>query len=339
MQQADRVGATTVLLVRGEDLTLRAFVNVCRHRAHEILPCGGATKARAITCPYHSWSYRLDGELFSAAGYQGEPDFEMSEFPLRSLAVAEWHGWIFLDPSGAAGPLDDYLGGLEERVAPYAPERLVVQGSHEYVISANWKILVENYQECYHCTSIHPELCRVSPPESGENWLPASGAWVGGWQDLREHAITMSLDGHSDGAFIPGLSSTELRRIDYIGVFPNLLISLHPDYIMTHQVTPISAKETLVKCSWAFPPESLALPAFDPAYAIDFWDTTNRQDWTACEAVHRGLASGFAEAGPMSPQEEAVYQFVTMVARGYTGQPLAPVQSTPFNQPKEKVTP
>lgn len=83
MQRADKVGDTTVLLVRGEDLVLRAFANVCRHRGHEILPCGGSTTARAITCPYHSWSYRLDGDLFSAAGYQGEPNFDVSEFPHR----------------------------------------------------------------------------------------------------------------------------------------------------------------------------------------------------------------------------------------------------------------
>ena len=326
MQRADKVGDTSVLLVRQQDGTLNAFANVCRHRGHEILPCGSSTQARAITCPYHSWSYKLDGELFSAAGYGGFGNFDMADFPLRPITVEEWHGWIFLDISGLAGPLSQHVTGLEERIAQYAPERLVVQGRHEYVIQANWKIIIENYQECYHCSSIHPELCQVSPPESGENWAPSAGAWVGGWQDLRPHAITMSLDGHSDGVFIPGLNDVEKRRIDYIGIFPNLLVSLHPDYVMTHRMVPLSARETWVECQWAFPPEALDKPDFSPAYAMDFWDITNREDWGACESVQRGMDSGFAEPGPLSPDEDAIYQFVTMLARGYLGQPLPAVQ-------------
>lgn len=325
MQRAERVGATTALLVRGEDGTLRGFANTCRHRGHEILPCEGSTSGRAITCPYHSWSYRLDGELFSAAGYGGFESFDMKDFPLRPLRVQEWHGLIFLDASGTDSPLEQHLVGLEERVGPYGLERLEVRGRHEYVIKANWKIITENYQECYHCSSIHPELCEVSPPESGMNWDPSGGAWVGGWLHLREHAVTMSLDGHSDGAFIPGLSDEEMRRVDYIGVFPNLLISLHPDYVMTHRAIPLSAGETWVECAWAFPPEATAKPDFDPAYAMDFWDITNREDWTACESVQRGMDSGMAKAGPLAPDEDAIYQFVTMVARGYSGQPLAAV--------------
>lgn len=322
MQRAERVGDTSVLLVRGEDRVLRAFANVCRHRGHELLPCGGMTEARAITCPYHSWSYRLDGELFSAAGYGGFGDFSMNDFPLRTLTVDEWHGWIFLDLSGSAGPLQDHLAGLEERIAPYAPEDLTVIARHEYVVEANWKVITENYQECYHCSSIHPELCQVSPPESGENWAPSTGAWVGGWLELRPHAVTMSLDGHSDGAFIPGLSDVERRRVDYIGIFPNLLVSLHPDYVMTHRAVPLSPGRTWIECSWAFPRESTERPDFDPAYAVDFWDITNREDWAACESVQRGLSSGLAVAGPLSPAEDAIYQFVTMVARGYLGRPL-----------------
>ena len=322
MQRAERVGDATVLLVRGEDGQLRAFANVCRHRGHEILPCGGSTKARAITCPYHSWSYRLDGSLLSAAGYGRFPSFSMEEFPLRPIAVQEWHGWIFLDPSGTAGPLSAHLDGLEARIGQYQPERLVVRGRHDYVIQANWKIIIENYQECYHCTSIHPELCQVSPPDSGENWSHGAGAWVGGWLDLRPHAVTMSLDGHSDGVMLPGLTDVELRRVDYIGIFPNLLVSLHPDYVMTHRMVPLSPRETWVECLWAFPPEAADRPGFDPAYAVDFWDITNREDWSACEAVQRGLDSGYAEPGPLSPDEDAIYQFVTMVARGYLGQSL-----------------
>ena len=322
MQRADQVGPTTALLVRGDDGQLRAFANVCRHRNHEILPCGGSAKGKAITCPYHSWSYRLDGDLFSAAGYRDMAGFDMADFPLHALRVQEWLGWSVLDVSGNGGDFADHVAGLDERVANYAPERLVVQGRHEYVIEANWKIITENYQECYHCPSIHPELCAVSHSDSGENYVGERGAWVGGWQDLREHAATMSLDGHSDGVAIPGLTDHEKRTIDYIGLFPNLLISLHPDYVMTHRAIPLGPNRTWVECTWAFPPEAIESPTFDPAYAIDFWDITNRQDWAACESVQRGLESGHAVPGPLSPDEDAVYYFITMVARGYLGQSL-----------------
>jgi Rieske 2Fe-2S family protein len=117
-----------------------------------------------------------------------------------------------------------------------------------------------------------------------------------------------------------------MRRVDYIGVFPNLLISLHPDYVMTHRAVPLSPGETWVECAWAFPPEATSKPDFDPSYAIDFWDITNREDWAACESVQRGMDSGFAIPGPLAPDEDAIYQFVTMVARGYLGQPLPAVQ-------------
>lgn len=324
-QTAQAVAGTSVLLVRDEGGELHAFANTCRHRGHELLACGDRTTARAITCPYHLWSYRLDGSLFSASGYGEDArfDFDQSEFPLLPLRVQEWHGWIFLDLSGSAPPLDQHLAGLEERVRSYRPEQLVVHSTHEYVIEANWKVITENYQECYHCPAIHPELCEVTFPDSGENWAPSGGAWVGGWLELREHAVTMSMDGGSTGTAIPGLSAEEQRRVDYIGVFPNLLISLHPDYVMTHRMVPLSANRTWVECSWAFPPEAIDAPGFDPTSAIALWDVTNREDWAACESVQRGLESGHAVAGPLSPREDAIYQFVTMVARGYQGQPLA----------------
>jgi len=109
----------------------------------------------------------------------------------------------------------------------------------------------------------------------------------------------------------------------YVQLFPNLLISGHPDYVMTHRMIPLSAGRTWVECSWLFPVHATEQPTFDPAFAMDFWDITNREDWAACESVYRGLDSGFAEAGPLSPDEEAVYQFVTMVARGYSGLPVS----------------
>jgi Rieske 2Fe-2S family protein len=321
-QRAESIGAEGVLLVRGEDGVLRAFANFCRHRGHELLGCGSSIRRRVITCPYHSWGYNLDGGLAVAKGFKGRDGFDADQWGLVPLPVEEWHGLVFVDGSGTAAPLETRLGDLEPIVAPYEMGRLKVAGRHDYEVAANWKILTENYHECYHCPVIHPELCQVSPPSSGDNYL-AAGAWVGGTMDLREGMDTMSLDGHSGGVALRGLDAEALRTVIYINIFPNILVSLHPDYVMVHRLTPLAADRTRIECTWAFAPEAVARDDFNPSYAVDFWDITNRQDWQACESVHRGLSSPHAKPGPLSPEEDAVYQFVTMVARGYTGAPIA----------------
>jgi Rieske 2Fe-2S family protein len=307
-----------VLLVRGDDGTARAFANTCRHRGHELLPCGATAQAGAIVCPYHSWTYRLDGRLRGAPGYR---DADAARWSLTALPAAEWHGLLFVDMSGgAAGELP--LAGLQPLVSPHQPSRTQVAATRTYDAAANWKILTENYHECYHCPSIHPELCRVSPPRSGQNY-PAAGAWIGGWMSLRPGAETMSLDGRSGGAPLRGLSGDALRTVIYVAIFPNVLLSLHPDYVMTHILRPVAADRTIIECSWAFEPEAAGRPDFDPAYAVDFWDLTNQQDWAACESVQRGLSSPFASAGPLAPGEDAVHSFVTTVARVYLGERVA----------------
>ncbi len=320
-QRAELAGAGSVLLTRDDDGVLRAFANTCRHRGHELLPCGGTASQGVIICPYHAWTYGLNGELRAAAGFKNRPGFRAEQWGLIELPVAEWNGLVFADGSGKAAPLDDALATLGELIAGYEMSRLVVAGTHEYDAAANWKILTENYHECYHCPSIHPELCRVSPPKSGENYqLP--GTWVGGTMDLRDGMSTMSLDGASHSLPLRGLDEQGLRTVLYVNVFPNVLISLHPDYVMVHRLTPLAADRTKIECTWAFAPEATARPGFDPSYAIDFWDITNRQDWAACESVQRGLSSPHAVPGPLSPAEDAVYEYVTMIARGYLGQPV-----------------
>jgi glycine betaine catabolism A len=316
---AEPVGAGSVLLTRAEDGVLHAFANTCRHRGHELLPCGASAQQKVIICPYHSWTFALNGDLRAAAGFKNRPGFVTAEWGLVELPVTEWHGLVFVDESGQAGPLTAGLGSLEELIAPYEMERLVVAGQHDYDAAANWKILTENYHECYHCPQIHPELCKVSPPRSGEN-LSAPGTWVGGWMDLRDGMATMSLDGSSSGVPLRGLDATGLRAVLYVGIFPNVLVSLHPDYVMVHRLIPVAPDRTKIECTWAFAPESLAMPGFDPGYAVEFWDITNRQDWHACESVQRGLSSPHAVPGPLAREEDAVYQFVTMVARGYQGE-------------------
>jgi Rieske 2Fe-2S family protein len=282
------------------------------------LACNATTRGRAIVCPYHSWSYKLDGTLRNAPAFKDLEGFQPGEFGLAELRMENWHGWLFVDPSGDDADFAEHVSGWEEVVAPYRPEDLTVVDRHSYELETNWKVIAENYQECYHCSTIHPELTKISPPTSGEN-LHTGGSWMGGWMSLIEGAETMSLSGASGGVAIKGLSEHELRTVMYVVGYPNLLISLHPDYVMTHLMTPLAVDRTHVECAWAFPKEATEKPGFDPFYAVDFWDLTNRQDWAACESVQRGLASPHARPGPLAPDEDGVYQFVSRVAKAYSG--------------------
>ena len=315
-QRAAVVGDVPVLLVRDQE-RVRALANTCRHRGHELLAEGESSTRKSVVCPYHAWSYRLEGSLLAAPGFREQDGFDAASHELVELPVAVWAGWVFGHGRTALGeeavvPFADHLGDLGAIVEPYAPADLALADRHTYTIAANWKVIAENYHECYHCPLIHPELCQVSPPTSGDNYdLP--GGWVGGAMDLRDGMATMSLTGESGGHPIPGVRPD---RVEYLHLLPNLLISAHPDYVMTHRLVPLAPDRTWLECSWYLrPAEDGTVP--DPAYAVEFWDLTNRQDWAACESVQRGLASPHFVPGPLAPNEDAVARFIGLVQQAY----------------------
>jgi glycine betaine catabolism A len=317
-QRAVVVGDVAVLLTFPADGAVHALANTCRHRGHEILPAGSTDTRHALLCPYHAWNYGLDGALVRAPGFAKVAPFEQTDHSLVQLPAVVWHGWVFVNATADGPPFGEHIGDLDSLVDPYCPETLVLLGRRDYQVAANWKVLVENYHECYHCPLIHPELCQVSPPASGVNF-DLRGAWVGGSMELRDAATTMSLSGASDAVPIDGVDS---RVVLYLGLFPNLLISLHPDYVMTHRLMPVAPARTSIECSWYFV-EGTA----EASFAVDFWDLTNRQDWQACESVQRGLSSPHFKPGPFAPTEDAVHRWVTMVARSYQG--IAPHIAAP----------
>ena len=330
-QRAVRIGSTGIILVRDDAGTLRGFFNACRHRGHELLEPGGARNARGIKCPYHSWVYGLAGDCRATPGYgTGLDGFDRADFPLVPARIAQWRGWVFANVSGDAPPIAEHLGNIDAIVADYRPERLVLGAVHEYDVAANWKIVVENYNECYHCSSIHPELCAVTPPDSGRQYPdPRSGLWVGGPMRLRPHADTMSLSGASLGVPIPTLPEPKRREVGYLALLPNLLLSLHPDYVMTHRLLPVAHDRTQIECAWLFPPEAFDRPDFSPAYASELWDVTNREDWQACQSVQRNAASPGFRQGPFAPREADVWAAMATVARGYLDGRLSPLPGTP----------
>ena len=325
-RRAVRVGEESILLTRDASGTLRGFFNVCRHRGHELLPAGGSAEGPLIECPYHGWTYKPDGSLKSAPRLGLRPGFAVAKHGLVSVRTEEWEGWAFVNASGDAPSLRQHLGNLAEILGPWAPHDMVETARIDYVVEANWKLIHENYQECYHCTEIHPELCRVSPPTSGAN-LDATGMWIGGWMELQEDAVTMSLTGQGGTPKLPGLSAEQGHRVFYFALFPNLLISPHPDYVLSHRLEPISPTRTRVECRTLFPRAVAEREGFDGSYAGDFWDVTNKQDWAACESIQRSAASRGFRPGPISEMEEAVYQFFNMIAAGYVDGHISPPQN------------
>jgi Rieske 2Fe-2S family protein len=317
------IGMQGILLTRDDGGTLHAFFNVCRHRGHELLQTGESTSGRTIQCPYHAWVYELDGTL---KGAPGMPELDCGANALTSVRATEWHGFVFLNTSGEAPDFARHVGNLDGLVAGHEPARLVQGAAIDYDVRANWKLVQENYQECYHCSNIHPELCVVTPPDSGVDFGP-TGAWVGGSMDLRPNAETMSLTGESGAVPLRGLDERMRRHVLYFGLFPNLLISLHPDYLLTHRLTPIGPDRTLIECRWFFAPEEIEREGFDPTFAVEFWDLTNRQDWSAIESVQRGVSSRGYRQGTLSLREDGVRQFDTIVAQGYlTGRAHPPLR-------------
>lgn len=315
-QQAVVVGDVSALLVRdGEQL--RMFANTCRHRGHELLPEGESSQRHSIVCPYHAWTYDLGGTLLAARGFRDDERFHSEEHGLVELPVVVWQGWVFghaLHRSGAdeVPGFAEHLGDLDAILAPYDCGALALAARHSYEVAANWKVIAENYHECYHCPLIHPELCQITPPESGDNYhLP--GAWVGGAMFLRDGMATMSMTGELAATPLPGVDAT---RVEYLHVLPNLLVSAHPDYVMAHRLVPLAPGSTWVECSWFVAPgQDGSVP--QARGAVEFWDITNKQDWAACESVQRGLASPHFSPGPFAPKEDAVAEFVSRVGRAY----------------------
>ena len=314
-QRAVRIAGHEVLLVRSEDGALRGFANACRHRGHELLAVAESACRMSVRCPYHGWTYDLDGALRRSTG---GADLDADEFALAPMTVAEHLGWVFVNAGSPAEPITAVFSGLDEILGPYDACALVPCARHEYVVEANWKVLHENYQECLHCSRIHPELCRVSPPDSGDNVAPGP-SWVGGWMDLAASAETMSMSGRPIAAPLPRLDGHGRRRVGYFALLPNLLVSAHPDYVLTHRLEPLAPDRTRVECEWLVASDAAATPGFDPADAVELWDITNRQDWAACESVQRGLSSSHQVPGPLMPREDAVAHVVAWFACAYLG--------------------
>jgi len=305
-----------ILLVRARDGVLRAFYNVCRHRGTCVVEPASGTAVR-FQCPYHAWIYDLDGTLVRARHTDDLDDFRLEDYGLTPIRLATWQGFVFLCFSEQTSPLEAYLGDWFDHHAGFSRDygSLRRAARLEYDVAANWKIVAENYSECYHCPGVHPLLNQLTPYDLGEDFFPR-GPWKGGWMLFADGFQTMSMDGDRHGRpLLPHTAEVDARRIYYYTLWPNLIVSVHPDYVLTHQAWPDGPERTRVTCDLYVHADDLG--AVQVSDAVEFWDLTNRQDYHVVELQQRGTRSRSWVAGRYSNQEAAVHAFDLMVADRY----------------------
>jgi glycine betaine catabolism A len=306
------VAGDSIIVTRSPDGRVHAFYNVCRHRGTRLCTDTTGTFAGSIQCPYHAWTYALDGRLIGAPHMDEVPHFRKQDYPLHAVHADVWDGHIFLNLSKDPPPLAAQLGDLPSKFAGWRMQDLRLGRRIVYDIRANWKLIIQNYNECLHCPNLHPALNRLSHYLSGEN-EPLNASYMGGRMDLRPGVDTLSIDGSCPRALLPGLTAEDRRRVYYYAIFPNMLLSLHPDYMLVHTLWPVAPDRTINVCEWHFQRSELSGAGFDPADAVDFWDMTNRQDWHVCELSQAGISSRAYTPGPYSNREDLLYAFDRMI--------------------------
>lgn len=310
------VAGASLLIVRGAAPRdrgslggdIRAFHNVCRHRGTRLCDQTEGTFQGSIQCPYHAWTYDLDGRLIGAPMMDEVPEFRRDEYPLRQIGCALWDGHIFINLSSEADTLASQLGDLSARFAPWQMANLRTGRRVIYEVAANWKLVVQNYNECLHCPIIHPLLNRMHHYLAAAN-TPSTQAYCGGAMGLKEGVETLSIDGRRRREYLPGLSPAEQTSVHYYAIYPNLLLTLHPDYMFTVTIWPMTPERTTLVAEWHFHADELAKPGFIVDDAVEFWDRTNREDWAISERSQRGITSRGYTPGPYSLRETQLWDF------------------------------
>ena len=312
-----KIGTQSIVILRDLDGQLRAFHNTCRHRGSILCTEEqGHLPGRSLVCPYHTWTYSLDGQLVGTPRQMETAGFDRSAYPLFKVAVDTWGGFVFVNLAGEqAVPLGAALGDLPERFRNYGFDDLRIGKRIVLDVKANWKLLFENFSECFHCPPVHPELCEI-----------ATLFWDAGAWDLRRDAAgnpvpsarprfkpgaaTLTMDGTARIPPFRGLTADERTNLYQSQIFrPNLFLNVHPDYVNSHQMLPTGPESVRMIYDWLFEPESLTRPEFDLDHYVALWDLTNRQDARNCEWQQEGLHARPLAHGNFVPQELGCHQF------------------------------
>ena len=307
------VGGESVLIVRNKDGEPRAFLNVCRHRGARLCAEESGQVRRNLRCAYHAWTYDLDGRLVAAPNLVTMPDLDRDEHGLIRVGLREWLGYVWVcvasqPPSFADTVIADVTARLgdAQAVERYRTEALVIGRRISYDVQANWKLIIENFMECYHCATIHPELTRVLP-EFAKGY--AAQYYVGHGAEFADWAQAFTVTG--DGGFgqLPSVAPEQERRYFAVTVLPQVFLNLVPDHVIAHRMFPLAVDRTRVVCDWLFGPDVIE-SGKDVNPSVELFDRVNRQDFEACELTQLSMGSrAYRDGGVLVPSEHHIAQF------------------------------
>ena len=310
------LGRESVIVVRNREGRLNAFLNVCRHRGARLCPEASGRLKGSIQCRYHAWTYGLDGRLIGAPNVMSDAQFDRAAFGLLPVALAVWEGFIYLNLSESPAPIEEQLHpvilerfGTYEPFARYDIGSLKVGRSITYDIRANWKLLIENFMECYHCSPMHPELCDLLPG------FRSGTAYVGGAAaTLADGVEAFSMTGKASRPPLKGIRPEDVLKYYGEVLLPNMLINLLGDHVVAHTIYPLTPDRSLVVCDWLFDAGVAAAPDFDPMDAVELFDIVNKQDWEVCEMTQKSMPSrAFRNGGVYVPNEHHIRAFADFV--------------------------
>ena len=315
--QAVQAGTENVLVVRQHDGGLRAFLNVCRHRGSRLYLEETGQATRYLRCPYHAWSYDLAGRLAAAPNLARMPGLDRAARGLVPVALREWLGYAWLCLAAEPPSFEDtVIGaatarlGTADAIEAYAPAELSLGRRITYDVAANWKLLVENFMECYHCAPIHPELTSVLPEFAGGY---AAQYYVGHGAAFAGQAEGFTVDGSAGFGRLPGLADEQDRRYFAVTIRPQVFINLVPDHVILHRMTPLGPSRTTVVCDWLFDPGVVA-SGRDVSRSVELFDRVNRQDFDACERTQPSMSSrAYRDGGALVPSEHHIAGFHSWV--------------------------
>jgi glycine betaine catabolism A len=302
------VAGESVLVVKDRDAQVHAHANVCRHRGARLCETSGPGSKAGITCPYHAWTYSLDGRLIGTP-HLGADEIDRDSLSLWSVACEVWEGFVFVSLAAEPMPLLDWFAASFDSGRRFEHLHLVdlrVAVTTSTEVHANWKVLVENYQECLHCSWVHPELVDIVP-------LYKTGAVVdpnradGGVGVLGN---SFSTSGQSSLPVLPHMSADE--AVSYYGatVFPNMMIDVTGTSVVITSLWPKGPDTTTVEMEYLFAAETVAAAGFNPAEIVEFSEMVGRQDYDVAERVQRGVASKYFDHGVLAPQDELIVDFM-----------------------------
>ncbi len=319
------VGREELIVVRTRKAGVKAYYNVCRHRGMRVCT-GDEGKAKKLQCGYHAWTYALEGELVAAPNLTAMPDVDREEYGLKPVHVRQWLGYVWVCLAGGdstAEPPDfdtEVLGevrtrfGQVESIDNYGIENLKLGQTKTYDVAANWKLIIENFMECYHCATIHPELTEVIPEFADGLASQRKNGEVHG-SSFGEDIQGFTVDGSAGVAALPAIAPNQDRKYYAITVKPQVFINTVPDHVIIHRMFPVSEQRTIVVCDWLFLPEvieGVAEGRYDISKSVELFHRVNLQDFEACELTQPSMSStAYARGGALVPSEHHIEEFHT----------------------------